>query len=614
MKTDTEKPGQHATSVSRTDVEFIEKLLHAILDDTFNLVCSYRSADCAKDKSTITRRLKSEGAGFASVALPRLFNQLLLVLEGEKPSFEGFKKNPASRLPVFLGRLTRMVVEQEPEDISALKCIYMLCVAFKKLKGPYPQEVLSKTLDKFVADDESLLGFNFNDPAVRQVSLRAKRYIDILFKDIDTFNIVPKPGPGAVNTPLKPYLRYEPHVRYLQLDEVFPYRNWFYTNAWGFKSSVRNYFALPQREYPKSRMKFVHKYVGKPRGICIEENETQYLQQGLKAELYSKIENHPMTKGRVNFESQDINRDLALKSSSDKSHCTIDMSEGSNRIVRDGVFFLFRDTPYLDYLDALSTKVITFPREVRRGFLYAQKFAPMGSAICFPIMAIVHWSLIKAMVSLSGIANAKEASKHIYVYGDDIIVPNEFTEHIFTMLPKFGMKLNMDKSYFRSYFRESCGIHAYKGVDITPVYNNYTLTSKHESKDSTRLLSTLAKEYLYHKSDMLNTAAVIRKHIFHIYGHLPYGKATSRLLCFKRDAHFVLHQKGEAFQWRYNADYQCKEYLVRLVCPRFNGQLSLLGSGALLRWFNTSAEESARFMDFDALKIVRRWVLESDLG
>jgi hypothetical protein len=609
-----EKPGHIATCIAESDAEYIELVLNAILDDALNLLPLYRSADCARDKSTIHRRLANEGTTFATMTLPRLFNDVLLRLEGEEPSFEGFRTNPSSRLPVFLGGLLDMVFGQGREDSTALKCIYMLCIAFKKLKGDYPESVLSDMLDKFIATDESLLSVNFSEPATSQILRRAKGYIDTLFKNVCIDDIIPKPGPGAVNTPLKPYMRYEPHVRYSQLDSVFPYRFWFYTNAYGLRESVRKYFALPKRDYPKSRLKFVHKYVGKPRGICIEENETQYLQQGLKNLLYKKIESHPMTKGRVNFESQNVNRDLALKSSEDLLFNTIDMSEASDRIARDLVFFLFRDTPILDYLDALSTRIIQFPSEVRRGEMLVQKFAPMGSAICFPIMAVVHFSLIKAIVSLSHKRNARKASKQIFVYGDDILTPSEFTEDIFTHLPKFGMKLNKDKSFVKSSFRESCGIHAYKGADITPVYNNYTLNTNHKQNDSTRLLSQLAKEYAYHKSDLHTTAAVIRTHIYSIYGPLPYGKPTSRLLCFKRDAQHCRHQKIFADRWRYNAALQRMEYQFRVVVPRYTGNLNLLGSAALLRWFNTRAEDAAMFMEFDALKIVRRWIPDSDLG
>lgn len=612
FSTNPEKPGPNADCIALDDVEYIGNILCAILDDAKQTLPSYRSTDCARDQKTICHRLKFEGAVFATTVLPKFFTQLLQCVEKGLPSFQGFKKKPQSQLPVFLGRLTDMVLNEEDHDSDALRVIYNVCVAFKKLKGDYHKSVLSYNLDKFIATDHELLSVQYTDPKTSKIIRRAKGYIDTLFKEIDIDDIIPKPGPGAVNTPLNNYMRYEPHVVYGQLDSVFPFRLWFYTNAFGFKESVRKYFALPRVEYPTSRLKFVPKYANKPRGICIEENETQYLQQGVKNLLYKLLESHPMTKGRINFKSQVINQDLALKSSKDKSLCTIDMSEASDRIPRDLVFRLFRDTKLLDMLDALSTRIITFPKEVRAGKLLVQKFAPMGSAICFPIMAVVHFALCKAIVATSGMMNARKASKRIYVYGDDILLPTEFTELIFNKLPKFGMKINSDKSYYKSSFRESCGVHAYKGKDITPVYNNYTLNVNHEPQDSTRLLSSLAKEAAYFKMGYFHTALVVRRHITKLYGQLPFGEFSSRLLCFKRSWGHLVYQKLFTRR-RYNKNLQRHEYKFRVVVPRFTGDLSLLGSAALLRWFNTQSEDSAKFMDYDEQKIVHRWISESDL-
>lgn len=611
-----EKPVRHyVNKIAENDEEYITILLDAILSDACHLLTSYGNADYALDMRTIKNRIQTEGISFATITLPRFFNCVLNAVESGVLSFEGFKINPTSRLPVFLGELVRRVVCDKEDCTIALKVLYALCVSFKKLKGPYKSSVLSNELDKFIDVDESLSAVNFNSKEIRSVSRRARQIITTLFKGIDPGRFRPKPGSGATNTPLKYHKRFEPHVVYEQLSDTFPYPQWFYTNAWGFKSEVQNYFALARAEYPTSRLKFIHKYVGKPRGICIEENETQYMQQGVKTELYDYIENHPMTKGRVNFGSQEINRDLALKSSSDKDLSTIDMSEASNRIARDGVFYLFRDTPLLPFLDACSTRYIVYPKDVREGSKLSHMFAPMGSAVCFPIMAIVHFALIKAIIQLSKKRNARKLSKRVYVYGDDILAPVEFTEDIFTILPKFGMKLNKEKSFFKSSFRESCGIHAYKGVDITPVYNNYTLNVTHESRDSTRLLSTLAKESLYHERGFRNTSGVIRRHIQHVYGQLPEGKSTSSILCFKRDRAFLsVGQKALAEKKQYDDGLQSFRYKMRTVVPRFKEPVALKSTGALLRWHLTTARESNRFMEYDSQKIVNRWVYESDLG
>ena len=613
--TKPEKPvGHNAKQQSSDDTSFALAILEAIIADAVQQL-TYRRVDAEADLRTIKNRAKSEGLPFITQTLPRFISDFFLLLEGGKPSFEGFKKRPSSQLPVLLYGLTSMVVESVEQDYKALDFLYSLCHSFKKLKGDYPESVLSDCLDKFIATDRELMSLKYNSIKLsKRIVARARHFVSRLFQHADIGDLTPKPGSGATNTPLGYELRFRPHVHYAQLEDSFPYKLWFYSNAWGFKSSIGKYFALARAEYPKSRLKFIHKYVGKPRGICIEENETQWIQQALKGFLYPYIENHYLTRGHINFVDQSVNREFALSSSRHRRYCTIDMSEASDRISRELVFQIFRDTCLLESLNAASTRIIQYPKEVASGEMLVQKFAPMGSAVCFPIMAIVHYSLIKAVIELAMPGNTRKLSKQIYVYGDDIIAPSECADAIFTHLPHFGMKLNKEKSFLNSYFRESCGVHAYKGHDITPVYNNYTLTSSHVLKDSTRLLSLIAKEALYTQKGFEQTAAILRRHIINTYGPIPFGEPSSRLLCFKRDNAPSLTGQLVDYPRRWNVDLQHFEYRVRVTRTRYDKPVSLTQGDALLRWFTTKTEDSSKYMDFDRLKLVYQWLPKSCLG
>jgi hypothetical protein len=613
--TKPEKPVGHIVNLqNQDDTSWALQLIEAILEDAVNQL-TYRRADAQADMRTIKNRVKHEGLPFITQTLPRFINEFFILIENGKPSFEGFKKKPSSQLPVFLYGLTSMVLSSVEQDYKAFDFLYSLCVSFKKLKGPYPESVLSDNLDKFIATDNELLSVDITSKINGRLVQRARHFINRLFEKIDIGDMSPKPGSGATNTPLNYSERFQPFTVYEQLSDKFPYPLWFYTNAMDFKSDVGKYFALARAKYPKSRLKFIHKYVGKPRGICIEENETQWCQQAVKGLMYRHIERHPMTKGHINFADQKINQQLALSSSGDQTMSTIDMSEASDRIWRCLVFALYRDTKLLPYLDAVSTRLISFPEEVRAGEMLVQKFAPMGSAVCFPVMATVHWALVKAIIQLCMPGDTRKLSQHVYVYGDDIIVPTETVKYIFEYLPRFGMKLNKEKSFANSYFRESCGMHAYKGHDVTPVYNNYTLTNK-SKLDSTCLLSSIAKEALYFEKGFNATAAVIRRRIRDVYGPIPFGGPTSKLLCFKRNSftdRCITHYGYPRV--RYNADLQTYEMRVRCVVPRkAENTHTLSDKHARLRWFLTRSEESGEFRDFDELKLVHQWLTESDLG
>lgn len=619
------KPVGHNAKICLTDADFACEVLTAILTDGYNLVPSYKLADYLKDAETVRSRLSREGIGFATVALPRFFSDFSAEIEGGKPSYQGFRKRKSRSLdydgPAFMSGLLVRVLNHMEDDTAAFDVVYSVCHAFKKLKGPYHPSVQRKNIAQFIAVDESLGKIDFRSEPLAPIIDRAKTFIDTLFQGVDDdLDLRPCPGPGATNSPTEHHMRYEPHVVYAQLEDQFPADEWFYSHPWDVVLRAREYLTLPRVNFPTSRFKFVHKYVGKPRGICIEENETQWCQQALKGYLYQLIENHSMTRGRVNFADQKVNGDLALRSSDDMSYATIDMSEASDRVSRELVHRLFIDTPIFEMLDAVSTRVITFPKELGVcGDLKVQKFAPMGSAVCFPVMALVHFALIKAIVQMSAPGYAKEASKHVFVYGDDIIVPRGVVQAVFDYLPLFGMKVNEDKSFHRSRFRESCGVHAYKGVNVTPVYMNYTLTAAHERKDTTRLLSLVAKEDAYYRKRYASTARVIREHTTLLYGQIPFVDPDSPLLGWKREGcDHTLHQKVESKGRKFDADTQSFKYKLRCVVPKGKrNEVRVEATRALLRWHVKPPyeEDADTFVSSpEDFRVVWRWMPELALG
>jgi hypothetical protein len=95
--------------------------------------------------------------------------------------------------------------------------------------------------------------------------------------------------------------------------------------------------------------------------------------------------------------------------------------------------------------------------------LTLNKFAPMGSCLCFPILALTVWAILTAA------APDTDTRESILVYGDDVIVPTAYAVNAMEQLESFGLKINRDKSCTSGLFRESCGMDAFKGVNVTPV-------------------------------------------------------------------------------------------------------------------------------------------------
>jgi hypothetical protein len=636
--------------------------LNGILLDCYNTNPLYGTADYQRDCSTLTRRYTHEGLSFATKTLPDLFEYLLIYLETGISVYPGFKKKRGRTYPVFLQQLVAPIYEcpYSADTVMCMQQLYQLCAAFKKLKGPYRQSVLDEQLVDFVNVDSELRYLELDNEALRPILSHAKRTITAVLEGLDPFDpdqsemFLPRPGPGATNTPTKAHTRFQPHVKYTKLQEVFKYDDWFYTPYYPPRGGKRlrsganlSYDSLgsqsfskgasesdfvlqrpwdlrvgrPSRPEPKlefeptSRLKFVPKTFSKARGICIEQLETQYLQQGIKNALYYRIEHHPLTKGRVNFTDQSINGRLALYASSNRKLATIDMSSASDRISRKLVKYLFSgNEPMLDALLALSTETIELPDTI--SFITdfpCAKFAPMGSALCFPVMALVHFALIKAILVLS--TTSRDNLSHLYIYGDDIIVPTECVQAVYDWLPMFGMKLNTGKSFHRSLFRESCGVHAYNGVDITPV------RFKSVVKDPPRyneLISALKNEQALFYKGFKETARLIRQQIYKVSGfrasQFPVVSPKSPILGWIReDGDAPRTRYSQVPRRRWNADTHQLEFRVRVMTPKLDDLPPLGESEGYLRKLVTRVREDAKDVggSCDELRIRHRWLPES---
>lgn len=602
----------------------------ALLEDAKNILPSYTETDKRRDANTLKKRIKHEGVQFATVTLPSLFDGLTHYLEKGKSVYPGFKIKSGCEYPVFLQRLFAQVysVEATEEDeTTAIQLLYQIAVLFKKVKGPYPHKVLLKQAEDFVQVDKSIGYIDLESECLAPILEHARAIVNSIFDGFDPFRnkyVLPNPGPGATNTKVEKHLRYEPHVLYDQINETLPYKEWFYMGPTGFHNDpARSFRSLlkTRRSMPTSRYKQVPKVALKPRGICIEENEMQFMQQAIKNGLYNWIEHHPITSGFVNFAKQTINQYLALRASKNRQKATLDESEASDRVLRMLVSYLFRDQEKLnECLMSLSTRIITFPDEFRIPPLVTNKFAPMGSALCFPVMAIVNFALCKAIILQSNVKRRFSLSKEVYVYGDDIVVPSSCVQAIYDWLPMFGFKINQSKSFVSSHFRESCGLHAYKGVDITPVYMRCIPNSKASTE---ALASSLATEELFFNKGFFNMAELLRQRITRIWGPLPYVHWKSSIAGYRRkDPTDFAHVKTYASKVRKmrprkdGPDYQCQEYRFRClrVPPKgITKDIMSENSRYLYKMVTGTREANAPSSDTSKLQVHWCWLLDSQL-
>jgi hypothetical protein len=421
-----------------------------------------------RDYETVKSRYASEGISFFTKTLPKLGKALMKSFESnklERP--REFKSYGTQQIPAFMSGIISLCYDSSGtlsigSDAPGLfrECFQIFFLAYKA-NLPYNESTIQEVLDRFKGNEQELseLVISEEDPILH----RAADLLAELFQSYDRRAICPKHGPGAVATGEKGNDKWRFKRHYALLHQRFPYYEFFMVSGSDcLLDTIGEYKSRERLVSGTAKVVLVPKDSRGPRLISCEPLEYQFIQQGIKNVLYPLIESHPLTKGFVNFTDQSINQELARSGSVNRENATLDMKDASDRVSLALVKALFPKELYLD-LYASRTAATQLPDG---SILPLTKFAPMGSALCFPVEAIVFWSLCVSLLSEK--MSESRARRSVYVFGDDIIVPSAFADYVMDGLSKYGLTANRDKSFSKGYFRESCGMDAYRGVQITP--------------------------------------------------------------------------------------------------------------------------------------------------
>lgn len=240
-----------------------------------------------------------------------------------------------------------------------------------------------------------------------------------------------------------------------------------------------------------SRLMFVPKNYKTTRSICMEPNAFMFFQQGIMLEFVNAIRNS-LLGNFCKIEDQTWNQCGAIYGSENGKVDTIDLSAASDSVHIDLVRAIF-PRHWLHLMLASRTSSVQLPDGTTRK---VHKFAPMGSALCFPVQSVIYLLVViyaymryqigPAMNSLEDWSPSEirgwileNISSHfsandsyfesIAVYGDDIICDSRTTDDVMLLLDELGFIVNHDKSFQGQHpMRESCGIFAFDGIDVTP--------------------------------------------------------------------------------------------------------------------------------------------------
>jgi hypothetical protein len=444
-----------------------------------------------RDYITLEGRVESEGISFMTVTLPKLgklFDRALGDGMYSTDSLCGFKASRQSATPRFLGSLFIRVFDKSGQLLAnacptAVRNIRQICYLAYKVDVPYKNELKARVIDSFLNNEEELgrmiwsdakaSAERFNTDPILQVANLCTRD---LFPDVER-HYVPRHGPG-VSSNVSSLDKWEAKLHPgSPAYERFGLLYWMSSDD-GMER-LHRYPTWSHNDYFKdtslgAKVLLVPKDSRGPRLISCEPFEHMFVQQGIMRYLYRVFETAELTRNSMYFTDNSEHRRLAQAASRDQEWSTLDLKDASDRVHNGLVSLVFSGTTMLSDLQSCRTTYTVYEQDLPAGFessrdlrIPLNKFAPMGSGLCFPILAFTCFILIYSALVVSGV-DPDRAKNSIKVYGDDIIIRTEYAGLASVVLEAYGLLVNHQKSFINSRFAESCGMDAFDGVCVTP--------------------------------------------------------------------------------------------------------------------------------------------------
>lgn len=246
------------------------------------------------------------------------------------------------------------------------------------------------------------------------------------------------------------------------------------------------WYHWPERPHPRcaeadhlrARLCAVPKQYDKDRLITVEPCYASFVQQAARQYILQSIHEGPLRGTCMDLgwtDGQSIQRRLALRASRKRNLATIDLSDASDRIGWTHVQQVF--PPHiLDWLWQARTPMISVDKSDADGAAASADvdlmiYAGMGNATTFAIETLFFAAVVYA------VARAHGSKTFVSVFGDDVICHSDTAKTLCDLNFPFFV-VNRSKSFLGDdHLRESCGIFAFRGADITvPKVDGYPNT------------------------------------------------------------------------------------------------------------------------------------------
>jgi hypothetical protein len=559
-------------------------LLSVVLQDMEDRCCTSTS----RDFKTITTRVQSEGLSFLTIALPDFckdFQQSLSSGRVDSTRFKGYAKR--GYLPKLFRGFTSQVFDPvtgllaDVPSHDAIYAIRQITLLFAKINLPCTHARVEGALDKYIGCEQEIrvsdarLSSPDKEDFVRVRHLVMGDLLNTVEKKIYDEGVIPKHGPGATADRLSGNRKYDQVEWTQRLEEWFPHGDYIFPSWRHFHPDT--VILEPGAERPV-RVITVPKTQKTPRIIAIEPTCMQYVQQGVMEVLVGSIQRNDFLRWIIGFDDQIPNQEMAREGSLERGNmATLDLSEASDRVSNQHVRLLCSYNRRLgDFIEAARSRKADVPG---RGVIRLAKFASMGSALTFPMEAMIFTILIfmgieRELCRPLTKKDLKDLVGKVRVYGDDIIVPVEFVRSVVKTLHTFGYVVNLEKSFWTGRFRESCGKEFYDGTDVTSVRVREFLPT--QRRHVPQIISTVSLRNQMYYAGNWKTAAFLdewMKRLIPFPTVLPESEALGR--------HSFLPETSEDRFCRFLHKPLVRAYVVKTVLPRD----PLEGHGALTKYF-----------------------------
>ncbi|DAD52177.1 TPA_asm: RNA-directed RNA polymerase [ssRNA phage Gerhypos.4_38] len=647
-------------------VSYLQGIYSSLLSTVVEHYPHLRS-DCDRDLSRLLSLIDTRGHSFLMIDLPAIGKHFDLCLSmghltpSYLPGNRPYKKGRA--IPrLFKGMLLRVFDEngvlRADSDVACIRFLRQLYYAAKKVKITCDDSRTWKQVHEFFETDREVESpsLNWDEDRLRLDGLRDLHFGDrrnpgpapLLFPDLDDrasveesisissgfaecvqqvadivsaslgrfdpFEWRSKHGPGAVADQRHTDFKYDFPSWPAKLSEVFPLADFGFANFGTWSASVRSgdiHKRFSLNEYP-SRLIAVPKTLKAPRLIASEPVSHQWCQQTIKDYLTSRLRDTPI-RSTIHFRDQTENQEFARRASHTQSHVTVDLSEASDRLSCWVVERCFRRLPSLvAAFHASRTRwvVNTIDRK-SPNYYKLRKFACMGSACTFPVQSYVFAIASIAAVLYSrglrpSIKSVRRVSQEVRVFGDDMIVPTDGWDRLQEVLRHLRLKINHSKTFYTGKFRESCGLDAWDGQDVTPVY---TMTHPEVSRPES-IASSVATHNNYVLRGYFETAGFLQSRLSklrHItLARVPIGSGVFGLYDYE-------FRGNPGVKRRYNPDTHVVEYRVHTLTA-LTGRDEVKDDSVLLQYFTEAQVPPRRSGERlgkarrPSLNLRRRWV------